>query len=151
MVTNADALHALLNLQRALEKSFDSDWLRGSTAGMGSFPPINIFQQGDDFIAIAELPGVSKDEIQIQVQDKAIRVSGRKSIGFGEGASLHRRERLSGQVRPHHSLAGADRCRSAQSRISGRLADAVCSQSRERQAAHDQDRLGMISSGVPHE
>jgi HSP20 family protein len=62
-----------------------------------AFPPINIFQQGDDFIAIAELPGVSKNEIQIQVQDKAIRVSGRKSIGFGEGASLHRRERLSGQ------------------------------------------------------
>lgn len=97
MVTNANALHALLNLQRALEKSFGSDWLRGSTAGMGSFPPINIFQQGDDFIAIAELPGMSKDEIQIQVQDKAIRVSGRKSIAFGEGASLHRRERLSGQ------------------------------------------------------
>ena len=89
MVTNANALHALLNLQRALEKSFGSDWLRGSTAGMGSFPTPSIYsnKKGDDFIAIAELPGMSKDEIQIQVQDKAIRVSGRKSIAFGEEVS----------------------------------------------------------------
>ena len=70
MVTNADHLHALMTLQRALERSFDSDWLRGSTAGTGSFPPINIFQQGEDFVAIAELPGVSKTDIEIQVQDK---------------------------------------------------------------------------------
>src|SRR5262245_2310151 len=73
MVTNADHLHPLLTLQRALERSLDSDWLRGSTAGMGSFPPINIFQQGDDFVAIAELPGVSRNAIEIQVQDRVIR------------------------------------------------------------------------------
>ena len=65
MVTNADHLNALMTLQRALERSFDSDWLRDSTAGTGSFPPINIFQQGDDFVAIAELPGASKTDIEI--------------------------------------------------------------------------------------
>ncbi|RPI46808.1 MAG: Hsp20/alpha crystallin family protein [Hyphomicrobiaceae bacterium] len=93
MVTNADHLNALMTLQRALERSFDSDWLRGSTAGTGSFPPINIFQQGEDFVAIAELPGVSKTDIEIQVQDKAIRISGRKTVSFDKNASVHRRER----------------------------------------------------------
>ena len=29
-----DPLHALLTLQRALERSFESDWLRGSTTGV---------------------------------------------------------------------------------------------------------------------
>jgi HSP20 family protein len=96
MVTNADHLHALLTLQRALERSLDSDWLRGSTAGMGSFPPINIFQQGEDFVAIAELPGVSKTDIEIQVQNKAIRISGQKSVQHRTPASIHRRERISG-------------------------------------------------------
>lgn len=96
MVTNTDPLHALLALQRALERSHDSDWLRGSTAGMGSFPPINIFQQGDDFVALAELPGVGKDDIEIQVQDKVIRISGKKSVGFDDKSSVHRRERASG-------------------------------------------------------
>ncbi len=96
MVTNDDRLHALLALQQALERNLDSDWLRGSTAGIGSFPPINIFQQGDDFVAVAELPGISKSDIEIQVQDKAIRISGRKTVEHATPASIHRRERISG-------------------------------------------------------
>jgi HSP20 family protein len=90
MATNTDSLHALLTLQQALERSLDSDWLRGSTAGMGSFPPINIFQQGDDFVAIAELPGVSKTDIEIEVQDRAIRLSGRKTVSRAASNSIRR-------------------------------------------------------------
>jgi HSP20 family protein len=86
----------LLNLQRALEGSLASDWLSESTAGTGTFPPINIFQQGDDFVAIIELPGVSKDNIDVQANDSDIRISGRKAFSFEEGASVHRRERISG-------------------------------------------------------
>lgn len=96
MVTDADQLHALLTLQRSLERSLGSDWLRGSTMGVGSFPPINIFQQGDDFVAIAELPGVGRDDIDIQVWDKVIRISGRKSVRYDAPSSAHRRERISG-------------------------------------------------------
>ena len=96
MVTAADPLHALLSLQRALERSFESDWLRGSTSGMGTFPPINIFQRGDDFVALIELPGVSQEAIEIQAKDKSIRLSGRKVISFQDTASVHRRERVSG-------------------------------------------------------
>jgi len=96
MVANLDPLHALLTLQRALDRSFDSDWLRGSTAGIGTFPPINIFQQGEDFVALVELPGVSKDAVEIQAKDRSIRLSGRKTIAFQDTASVHRRERVSG-------------------------------------------------------
>jgi HSP20 family protein len=95
MVTGVDPLHARLGLQRALERSYDSDWLRGSTTGMGAFPPIKIFQQGEDFVALVELPGVSKDDIEIQAKDSSIRVSGKKAISFEAGASVHRRERVS--------------------------------------------------------
>ena len=79
-VSYGDPFHPLFNLQRALERSFDSEWLRGTTTGIGSFPPINVFQQGDDFVALVELPGLSKDEIDIQAKDKSIRLSGRKTI-----------------------------------------------------------------------
>jgi HSP20 family protein len=91
-----DPLHALLSLQRALDRSFDSDWLRGTTTGMGAFPPINVFQQGEDFVALVELPGVSKNDIEIQVKDRSIRLSGRKDVSFPDTASVHRRERVSG-------------------------------------------------------
>jgi HSP20 family protein len=89
-------LDALFDLQRALEARLESDWLRGGTAGTGAFPPINVFQQGDNLVAILELPGVSKSDLDIQAKDNMIRVSGKKAISYAEGASLHRRERRSG-------------------------------------------------------
>jgi HSP20 family protein len=89
-------LNALFDLQRALESRLDSDWLRGETAGTGAFPPINVFQQGDNLVAILEVPGVDKSALDIQVKDNAIRVSGKKAFTYPEGVSLHRRERLTG-------------------------------------------------------
>ena len=89
-------LDALFHLQRALDARLDSDWLRGATGGTGAFPPINVFQQGDNLVAILEIPGVDKADLEVQVKDRAIRVSGKKAISYPEGVSLHRRERLSG-------------------------------------------------------
>jgi HSP20 family protein len=89
-------LDALFDLQRALDARLDSDWLRGATGGTGAYPPINVFQQGDNLVAILEVPGVSKDDLEIQAKDNAIRISGKKSFAYPEGVSVHRRERLSG-------------------------------------------------------
>jgi HSP20 family protein len=89
-------LDALFDFQRALESRLESDWLRGATAGTGAFPPINVFQQGDSLVAIIELAGVNKSELEIQAKDNTIRISGKKSIDYPEKVSLHRRERLTG-------------------------------------------------------
>jgi HSP20 family protein len=89
-------LDALFDLQRALDARLDSDWLRGATAGTGAFPPINVFRQSDNLVAILEVPGVNKDNLEIQAKDNTIRISGKKSIVYPEGVSLHRRERLAG-------------------------------------------------------
>jgi HSP20 family protein len=89
-------LDALFDLQRALDARLDSDWLRGTTAGTGAFPPINVFQQGDNLVAILEAPGVRKEDLDIQAKDNVIRISGKKSIAYPEGVSVHRRERLTG-------------------------------------------------------
>ena len=89
-------LDALFDLQRALDARLDSDWLRGATAGTGAFPPINVFQQGDNLVAILEVPGLDKADLEIQAKDNAIRISGRKNIAYPEGVSVHRRERLMG-------------------------------------------------------
>src|ERR1700754_4877239 len=96
MIGSYDPLDALFDFQRALESRLESDWLRGATGGTGAFPPINVFQQGDNLVAILEIPGVDKADLEIQVKDRAIRVSGKKAITYPEGVSLHRRERLTG-------------------------------------------------------
>jgi HSP20 family protein len=91
-----EPLEALLAFQRALESRLDSDWLRGATAGSGAFPPINVFQQGDNLVAILELPGISKSDLELQAKDNTLRISGKKRVAYQEGASIHRRERESG-------------------------------------------------------
>jgi len=82
--------------ERALESRLESDWLRGATAGTGAFPPINVFQQSDNLVAIIELTGVNKSDLEIQAKDRTIRISGKKNVAYPEKVSLHRRERLSG-------------------------------------------------------
>ena len=89
-------LDALFELQRALDSRLDSEWLRGATAGSGAFPPINVFQQADNLIAIIELAGVNMSDLEIQAKDNTIRISGKKEFAYPEKVSLHRRERLSG-------------------------------------------------------
>lgn len=97
MLTNFnDPFEVQLAIQRALDARRASDWMGSRTSGTGSFPPINIFQQADDFVAIVELPGVDKNDLGIEVKENTIRISGRKTIGYDEGASVHRRERVSG-------------------------------------------------------
>ena len=91
-----DPLDALFAFQRALENRLSSGWLGSSTAAGGAYPPINIFQQGDDLVAIVEMPGVNKDNLNIQAKENTIRIAGQKSVDYPENVSLHRRERLSG-------------------------------------------------------
>ena len=97
MVTSfSTPFDAIFALQRALDAQRESDWFGSGTAGIGAFPPINIFQQGDDFIAIVELPGVDKVDLQIEAKESTIRICGRKAIDYEASASVHRRERTSG-------------------------------------------------------
>jgi HSP20 family protein len=42
------------------------------------------------------LPGVDKNDLQIQVKENTIRISGKKSIEYPERVSVHRRERVFG-------------------------------------------------------
>ncbi len=93
----ADPFDTLFNLQRALEGRLESDWLENQTTSQGPFPPINVFQQGDDILAIIELPGIEKDSLNIHAKENTIRVTGKKSITYPDNVSVHRRERMLGE------------------------------------------------------
>jgi HSP20 family protein len=91
-----DPFDALFTLQRALDARLASDWMGAGTAAGGSYPPVNIFQQRDDFVVVIELPGVAKSDLQIEAKESAIRVAGKKEVKYQEDASIHRRERIRG-------------------------------------------------------
>ncbi len=92
----SDPFDALLGLQRALESTRSSDWFGLGTTSHGGFPPVNVFHQDDDFVVIAELAGINKSDLDIQVQNRQLRLAGKKVIEYDDRASLHRRERLAG-------------------------------------------------------
>ena len=92
----ADPFETLFAFQRALENRLSSDWLGETTAGMGGYPPINVFQKGDDLVAVIELPGINRDDLDIQAKGNTIRIAGRKAVDYPKQVSVHRRERLSG-------------------------------------------------------
>jgi HSP20 family protein len=92
----ADPIDALFRLQRALDQRLDSDWLEDATTGTGAFPPINVFQQGTDFAAFIEMPGVRKEDLTLEARGSTIRISGKKIVDYGDKASIHRRERVAG-------------------------------------------------------
>lgn len=96
LMTLTDPFDTLFRLQRELDSRLASGWLDDGTAGMGAYPPINVFQQGHDFVAVVEMPGVAKSDIELHAKDGTIRISGKKAIDYGEKVSVHRRERIAG-------------------------------------------------------
>ena len=87
----------LLRLQEALDAFRTSNWLGAGPSAAGSYPPCNVFRSGDDYVIITEVPGVKKADLGVQVKGRTVRLSGTKSVGYAEQASVHRRERLAGQ------------------------------------------------------
>jgi HSP20 family protein len=92
----ANPFDALLRFQSALDEQLESDWLEDATTGTGAFPPINVFRQGTDFVALVEMPGVRKDDLGLDVRGNTIRISGKKTVDYGGRVSMHRRERVAG-------------------------------------------------------
>jgi HSP20 family protein len=87
----------LLGIQNALDAFRRSDWLRSSPSAGGSYPPLNIFRKDDGFVLVAEVPGINRSDLEIQVKGRTIRLSGSKLFQYPEEASVHRRERLQGR------------------------------------------------------
>ena len=92
-----EPFEALFRLQQGLDAFRASDWLQSGPSGGGSYPPLNVFRKGDDFVVIAEVPGINKSNLEVQVKGNTLRIAGTKSVNYPEGASLHRRERLGGR------------------------------------------------------
>lgn len=92
-----DPFAALLDLQRAMESVTGNDWFGSRTSGSGAFPLVNVFHDGEDFVVVAELPGVKKEDLDVQVRGDTVRVRGKKTIAYEQDASVHRRERSTGE------------------------------------------------------
>ncbi len=88
----------LLSLQQALANIGAGDsWFTGGTSNQGAFPPINVFQEEDHYVMIAEIPGIKREDVDIEIHRNRVRISGEKKINYGDDVSVHRRERQAGR------------------------------------------------------
>jgi HSP20 family protein len=92
-----DPFATLAAVQRAMDSVMGGDWLGTRTAGGGAYPPVNVFNEGEDFVVVAELPGVRKEDLDVQVRGDTLRIKGKKTVGYEPKASVHRREREAGE------------------------------------------------------
>lgn len=90
-------IDTLMSLQQALDSFRTSKWLDAGLSGGGAYPPINVFRKGEDFMLIAEVPGVRKEDIEVQVKGRTVRIAGAKSVDYRKDSAVHRRERLAGR------------------------------------------------------
>lgn len=75
--------------------SLDIPYLPGFAAR--GFPPVNLSEDEDNFYALALLPGLAAESIDLQVTQRTLTISGERNGGKApEGASWYRRERERG-------------------------------------------------------
>ena len=88
-------LEALLGLQEAMDRSFNTGFFDSATTSRGVNPPVNIFEKDGEMVLIAELPGVKKEDLNIEVKGNTVRLAGERTIKYSENVSNHRIERNS--------------------------------------------------------
>lgn len=86
-------------LQQELDRMLGTAFSSAGPAG-GLYPPVNVFDAGDAFVTKAELPGVTAEQVQIDVENDTLTLRGERAFSEpSPEAAYHRRERGEGQFR----------------------------------------------------
>jgi HSP20 family protein len=91
-------------LDSLFELPFWSNFQRQAQLLSGWSPALDIYQNNDNLVARIELPGMSKEDIEISLQDGMLTVSGERKSEAGEGDKAERTERCVGKFRRSVSL-----------------------------------------------
>jgi HSP20 family protein len=103
------ALDRWSNLRNELNSFFDmpfwSDFGRTGQLFTGWSPALDLHESGDHFVAVVELPGMHKEDIDISLHDGTLTISGeRKREKSSNGETAQRTERYIGTFRRSISL-----------------------------------------------
>ena len=86
---NIDLFRSQLN---RLFSDFDEAYASFGS-GMATTPYTNMYDNGDQFILQAEVPGMSREDLQIKIQGNYLELSGTRKTKVPEGSKAHRVER----------------------------------------------------------
>jgi HSP20 family protein len=81
-----DPLHDLLALHERLNRV-------GTEDSPGWTPAVDLYETADRFVLSIELPGLTRDQIKIDIQHETLTVRGERPVAHEEGFHFHRVER----------------------------------------------------------
>ena len=97
------ALDRWSNLRDELNSIFDMPfWSNSGRTGQlftGWSPALDLYESGDHFVAVVELPGMPKDVIDISLHDGTLTISGERKRESTNGETAQRGERYVGTFR----------------------------------------------------
>lgn len=97
-MSDIDRMFGAMNLLRNKMDRIFSDYDRSGISGPGyrpasNSPRTNLMENGDKFEVQAEIPGISKEDLNIKIQGNYLEISGNRSVGTPDGYKVHRNER----------------------------------------------------------
>ncbi|HEY3663651.1 MAG TPA: Hsp20/alpha crystallin family protein [Chthoniobacterales bacterium] len=96
--TLRDELNSLFELPSAGNLNRQAQLFSGWT------PALDLYQNNDNVVAVIELPGMRKEDIDISLHDGLLTIAGERQSSSGEGENAERTERFSGKFRRSISL-----------------------------------------------
>ena len=93
-----DPFSNMMSLQRELERFIRNPAFSLGPSGSGAYPPINVFEDQEGTVIIAEVPGLDPAKIEISGQGRTLTLRGTRKREEGMTPSgYHRRERRFGE------------------------------------------------------
>ena len=94
-----DPFGDMMDLQKEINRLFNLSLTRGKTPlEAGWVPAVDIYKEGDTYHLEADLPGISKDDLTLSVQDNVVSLKGtRKSKKERTDENYYCYERSSGE------------------------------------------------------
>jgi HSP20 family protein len=93
-----DPVSNMLALQQELDRFLRNPSFNLGISGQGTYPPVNIFDDRDGMVVIAEVPGMDAAGIKVSGQGTTLTLSGsRIPDEAGNSGACHRRERRFGE------------------------------------------------------
>ena len=135
----------LSSLQTEMNRLFNAafDTPAGNGGARRWTPAMDLVETEDHFVLRADLPGLTEDDVNIELEDNVLTVSGeRKAEHEEKREGFYRVERAFGSFSRSLTLPKGDRCRGRQRGVRERRARGARPQARAAQAAQDHDRRG---------
>lgn len=65
-------------MNRLFGAAFDTSSAGNGGSGSHWIPPMDLVEEGEEFVLRADLPGVSEDDVNVELQDNVLSISGRR-------------------------------------------------------------------------